>query len=674
MSHEWESPFGWSEDHPRFRVPEWINLECGFLSPQDAGRHFLLLGETGSGKTVSGIMPFLRAIIEYPSRREYIRYEKTLNAKGRLPEARQDLRPGMLVMDPKSELLHYILELLSQEECQRELVCLNSSDSDHVISLFEGMSPGELKPFEIGSRILSVSTYLRREDRAREPFWGKQARDIIKALLSADYHVFREGGIEFLKIFWSDIHEEVIGSVKKWKASAGAEGRAGLFQETYAKFNEAMDKVRSSLVRISLCFEESGSLDAVDGAQRSIRVFAGAQNDLARGRAYDNLVERMEELIPWCRKKIREEGIGIENAECLVDFVYNAQQIGELGDRLACWDSSGPEPDPQLIEGLEALPIEYSRSCYLRSLYALLNVSTIYHRDSPPSDPVLEAYLKVCRDYDVPPYELLRIEHLIYMPDRTYACIIAVINGVLEELASPDLARSISLNPYELPDPDRYLSISESMEKGACILFNPGAGHKSSITDIVGRCVKSKFFEFSFKREDRTRPLVYLCDEFQRYVTGDEESGEQSFLDRCRAYRVICMLATQSLASLRYALSVADTESAGPEAMDASLQILLNNTGNKFFFRSTDLATQRWLKEVVPSCHTGAKPHVLDVRPVSSLQVGECYTLLTSGKFGLGKAVMQPCTTPPGRRRASAREPAGEEPGAQCGWGAGYSS
>jgi hypothetical protein len=136
----------------------------------------------------------------------------------------------------------------------------------------------------------------------------------------------------------------------------------------------------------------------------------------------------------------------------------------------------------------------------------------------------------------------------------------------------------------------------------------------------------------------------------------------------------MCVLATQSLAALRYALSLSDTETVGHEAMDASLQILLNNTGNKFFFRSTDLFTQRWLKEVVPACHTEAKPHVLDVRPVSSMRVGECYTLLTTGKFGLGKAVLKPCTTRPLQQRRPTPENTEAKFCSHCDWEARYAS
>jgi hypothetical protein len=201
---------------------------------------------------------------------------------------------------------------------------------------------------------------------------------------------------------------------------------------------------------------------------------------------------------------------------------------------------------------------------------------------------------------------------------------------MLKELASPDLARHLSLNPFEAPPPQRFLSIERIMREGKCLIYS--LVNNTPVGDLVGRALKAKYFEFSFQRQNRIRPCVYVCDEFQRFITGDRVGGEQSYLDRCRAFRGVCVLATQSLASLRYALATGGGASLSG-ALD-SLDVLLNNTGNKLFFRNTDVTTQQWLQQVFPLPYVQNKPHVVQVRPTSTLQVGEAYYLWSNGRLG----------------------------------------
>jgi ATP-dependent protease ClpP protease subunit len=67
-----------------------------------------------------------------------------------------------------------------------------------------------------------------------------------------------------------------------------------------------------------------------------------------------------------------------------------------------------------------------------------------------------------------------------------------------------------------------------------------------------------------------------------------------------------------------------------------TVSIILNNTGTKLFFRNTDVDTQERLKTLIPS-NTLGNFHIADVRPVSTLKVGECYYLLVDGRWGRGQ-------------------------------------
>jgi hypothetical protein len=211
--------------------------------------------------------------------------------------------------------------------------------------------------------------------------------------------------------------------------------------------------------------------------------------------------------------------------------------------------------------------------------------------------------------------------------EATLAGVVGFLNNIFVNLTTQELLDALHFNPFE--SPSRLLGVKEIMNNGYWLVYSPN--QNSELGDLTARSIKAKFFEYTFKRDDRERPFAYICDEFQRFITNDKQSGEQSYLDRCRAYRAICVLATQSLASLTYTMLSANT---GKELADSSLNILLNNTGNKFFFRNTDIDTIEKLGSLIPQAYTSKKPHVISVRPPSTLKAGECYYLLSDSRWG----------------------------------------
>jgi hypothetical protein len=206
--------------------------------------------------------------------------------------------------------------------------------------------------------------------------------------------------------------------------------------------------------------------------------------------------------------------------------------------------------------------------------------------------------------------------------------VVATLNNLYREIASDQFARYVSLNPFEGPDPERRLDVLDALDTGRCVCYYPK--DTSVIAIAVGKALKSKFFEVSFVRGDRERAFIYVCDEFQRFITNDPTSGEQSFLDRCRAFRGICVLATQSVASLKYALA-SDGSDAGDQA---SLDVIMNNTGHQALLPQHRSGHAEAARSLIPMPYIQNKPHLTDVRPVSTLGVGECYYLLSSGEWG----------------------------------------
>ena len=200
----------------------------------------------------------------------------------------------------------------------------------------------------------------------------------------------------------------------------------------------------------------------------------------------------------------------------------------------------------------------------------------------------------------------------------------ATATPLLSELANPELTRLVEFSPFAFGGPD-MLSVRDVVEQGKVLLVTPGPVATKS-ADMLGKTVKTKFFQMAQCRENKQRPVAYVCDEFQRFVTADPDSGEQSFLDRCRAHRVSCILATQSLASITYALH--ETPGAA-----AAMDVILNNTANKIYFRNTDMFTTSTMQNLFPDPTLGGGS-VIRVRPPSTLRVGEAYYLLSNGQWG----------------------------------------
>ena len=165
----------------------------------------------------------------------------------------------------------------------------------------------------------------------------------------------------------------------------------------------------------------------------------------------------------------------------------------------------------------------------------------------------------------------------------------------------------------------------------AIFLVQPRLGKPQD--GIIAKALKAQFFEAVLNSPERQRrggemPLVgYVADECHRFVTSDRTHGEQSFLDTCRSFGAFCVLACQSASSLEHAL----VNEGGGKGIRAALSILLNNTATKLTFRSTDEATRERLRALCPAPCAG--PKVTEVRPPSTLRPGECYAATADGRF-----------------------------------------
>jgi hypothetical protein len=293
----------------------------------------------------------------------------------------------------------------------------------------------------------------------------------------------------------------------------------------------------------------------------------------------------------------------------------------------------------RLVGADAASLLAYDPDNYLQGHFQLLNLLSLSSGVSTQPDvasirqELLAQIVHTARVLGASPLDGVYLASLGTLAEETFTSVIASTNNVLRLAASPDLAERVSLNPFE-PPRGGYLSAERAMATGAIVAYAPDGNADLQVT--VGKLLKTRFFEATFRRTDRRRPFYYVCDEFQRYITNDPESGEQSYLDRCRAYGAGCILATQSISSLAYALATDSSADAGADG--PALEVLLGNTGTKLFFRSTDPALKSRLIASLPEPPVAGRPHVAQVRPPTTLQVGECYYLRSNGSWGRAAA------------------------------------
>ena len=164
---------------------------------------------------------------------------------------------------------------------------------------------------------------------------------------------------------------------------------------------------------------------------------------------------------------------------------------------------------------------------------------------------------------------------------------------------------------------------------------------------LLVRALKACFFEAVLDCAGRREPghamplVAYVCDEFHRFVTSDRAHGEQSYLDTARSFRAPCVLASQSMASIRHALG---GTGVGAHAAQPAVDMLVTNTATKLVFRSTDPEVRGYLDQLCPLDAAGRR--VTEARPPSTLEVGECYAVTADGRFE--RRQLEPFSPPAG--------------------------
>ena len=176
--------------------------------------------------------------------------------------------------------------------------------------------------------------------------------------------------------------------------------------------------------------------------------------------------------------------------------------------------------------------------------------------------------------------------------------IVESISVFLSHFDLPEVARSFCppppqpppARPHDLPPPppgalpssgpallQPLPPIERMIEDGRVIALNMPAGSNAALARTIGVLLKNAWLQSLLTRPSRMqaqprryfRPAVFICDEYQSFATvgEDDPSGDEKAFALTRQCRVIPIVATQSIASLKSVLS-------GQEAWRTLLQTL----------------------------------------------------------------------------------------------------
>ena len=515
----------------RISMPEWEKINMGDMSENDLYRHLLFLGETGSGKTVSGVLPLCRQAFG----------KKLLSAN--LPSAG-------LVVDPKGELGDAIAGMLGAD-AEKRMIRIRKGIESPVLWQFSSSSLEGRDGSSIMEEVMTFAdSYQGQKDSSHDRFWVDGSSHLIASLIDIDLALFRHsngGGTDNIQMFWRQFYFYI--------EALGGNG-----------------------VNVAPLYE------------------------LLKSRSIES--ETVEEAF-------RAASASLENPITYKkeNYLFHINHLIASSTYFGC---------------------DFLKSDAVRAILKLTSGNEMYNRFWAFFVAFVESYKIGGKKVFV--HQGIYFRQFAHMAEATYSSFQAVFNSLIHEFMDREFYSRVSVNPFEAPD--CCLPVDDVIEKGMIVVYEPGI--VTSVSACVGKVLKSCFFKKLIVPERlnniTTRPFFYICDEFQRFITHDEESGEQSFLDRCRAYRVCCALATQSLASLRYAFP--------HEKGSQAINILITNTGTKLFFRTTDSSTADTLLNLIPEPHRQDRPHVVRVRPPSTLQPGECYYVLVNGTSGRGQVMV----------------------------------
>ena len=637
-----------TSDKPTYwlEIPEWrAAFPGGRIDERLLRRHALILGETGSGKTRSAILPALVAAYRSPRvgvgliidpKREL---DDVLRKRAIADEGRPDKRLVWISTDEnaidlmgneKWSIAKMVEEDRYWSAAERVLQRVATVTSLNPAGVLLGQPPPDDDPYwpregaALATTVLAVAieflTHPERhvsddfeETRAKDPMRPVALKRLesIGRRMGLYEHPVRKAlhAVEGLSSHGIEPRDEV--DPARMDGDEGGKGRReagigeGELERRRAYRREcAVDELMREVKRVNLPSDDARTLDELHEVWQSSARSKGALDTLIReiGPIVRAVSEKRIPNVLMVASKIFDELFGMVELEKVV-----RDDDGSFRPFSPNSEDTGYTPLHALAEGFER-PTGGEFDLIARNMRKFADMRETAVRQYAG---VFGSASTIWSQFITP-----EIQDTIYfgceMPDRW----VSDGNGVRFLAFEQDVGRSMG-------------DLAE--KRGTFYVFQPDP---HGLDNLVAKACKVLFFESVIGNEERARngekmPLAaYIADEFQRFITADRVHGEQSFLDVCRSFGAFTVVACQSIASLHYALCGVESDE---QKRRSAIDIICNNTATKLFFRTTDKDTSERVNNVCPAMAGGEL--VTRVRPLSTLAPGECYASFPDGRF-----------------------------------------
>ena len=718
-----ESPAD-GENGPTIRIKEWKSAfpPCGNMPVEYLKRHTLILGETGSGKTASGILPMLRAV----SRPGQVGAVLVIDPKREIGESIRTWANAGHVRLIEIDSRRVLLDLMGADQWSiREMIDQRRywSAAEHVLKRIAGLSTST-----------PAKTLLGMPGNVRDPMWEMEATKYATAILAVaiewtsrsqdddlvaqagtpDSSRGEESGDTTATIRDRLLKEHARRSLNVSLPSfvAGEDPRKLLLRrrnevsqrdsEEEFEFEQIVNWIRNT---DELQYQDA-EFENDDGTYEVYPIFDYWNPNLDDKRKADELREKIRSgETPWTTNEAKKLSASrpvvaynpLEPHDTEFDFepyddgsrkegIAREQRVRTLAALAPVARAARARRD-DAVAGVEELVIEFGskemlekfqrtsverwnarsktkedfemvmdEAALLWTHYGSGNVLTfadiIFNElgqigvDDPEKSELhalADGYKTRAEPEDSRIGETLRrFADMRHSADRQYMGVCGTFATVWSEFVGPHAERALLFGcepsvtdarergPRQLLSFKRVINAKET-DIPTVYCYQP---RDLSLESVIAKACKCTFFEAILGSDERATdgdqmPLVgYIADEFHRFVTGDPVHGEQSFFDVCRSFGAFAAVASQSVASLQYALANMEPD-AGKRR--SAIDIIFNNTANKLFFRSTDRDTADRIRVACPVGTNGRK--AVDTRPPSTLAPGECYAALADGRF-----------------------------------------
>ena len=687
---------------PSLRVPEWENIwPCGKVDLQYLRRHTLILGETGSGKTVSGVMPLVKAILA------------------------PDSGVGCaLVIDPKRELLAAVRAL------SRDVRLVKAGTQGHPRSVLNLMaSPewaldGDLQAgflHEAARKILLRSATLASETPARiwaglvstDPrtgYWQQEGGTLASVALSLALAIVHARDRIFAGV---DSPASVLSAPRSLRAALSVFGEAagilpaqrelrgaleaalGKAESEQRKTEKQQTENRSTALREAFA-QSADSVKALLRETQREPLDAGLEESLDRNieRCLTGVQDRIDHLrddndtgidravgqAGWAILRRAAEGTAIHDTDTAFRRGFEAldRSVREASVNLTprdaaarillcAFSASAPEsvrPSPnmmalaQLVLDLFLTPTEPGENEPASSKaddvdffgpgankeateYRLLG-SYLAEALKPLYGPETETVWR-----SVKRWEKLARSGWNGEASSHYVSVLTIAQQAFREFAetAPAWTLYFGVEPCwnnfagsDVEIIDFADAVDADQGRRVWVVQPKLVGDRGI---LVAKAMKAAFFEAVLGNEDRAagkkKPLVGYIADEFHRFVTSGDGHGE------QSFLDTCRSfgAFCALASQ----SIASIEHAlagmgGNRAQnEAAVSILLNNVGTKIFFRTTDEGTIRRIRPLCPS--QPGRPLVVDVLPPSTLSPGQCFAALPDGRFE--RRQLEPC-------------------------------